>query len=55
MPHISYWIAYGIPTVILLVALVYGASRAGSFTRRERRELDANARMAERRDDPLKH
>jgi len=48
------WLAYGIPTVILLAALIYGAARAGWFTRAEKRQLDANTEAAQRRDDPQK-
>lgn len=46
-----YWIAYGIPTIILLIALVYAVNRAGWFSPREERQLDANTRMAQARDD----
>jgi Spy/CpxP family protein refolding chaperone len=48
----QYWVGYGIPTVILLIALVYGVYRAGWFSPREQRQLDANTRMAQQRDDP---
>jgi hypothetical protein len=48
------WLAYGIPTIILLALLIYGASRAGWFNRAERRQLDANTEAAQRRDDPQK-
>jgi len=27
-----YWIAYGIPTIILLIALIYAVNRAGWFS-----------------------
>jgi hypothetical protein len=47
-----YWIAYGIPTIILLIALIYAVNRAGRFSPREERQLDANTRMAQERDDP---
>jgi hypothetical protein len=47
-----YWIAYGIPTVVLLVALIYAVRRAGWFSAREKHQLDANTRMAQERDDP---
>ena len=47
-----YWIGYGIPTVILLIALIYAVNRAGWFSPREERQLDANTRMAQERDDP---
>lgn len=51
-----YWIAYGIPTIILLIALIYAVRRAGSFSSREEHQLDANARAAQERDDPkLRH
>jgi hypothetical protein len=48
----NYWIAYGIPTIILLIALIYAVNRAGWFSPREERQLDANTRMAQERDDP---
>ena len=48
------WLAYGIPTIILLALLIYGASRAGWFNIAERRQLDANTEAAQRRDDPQK-
>jgi hypothetical protein len=48
------WLAYGIPTLILLAALIYGVMRAGWLTPRERRQLDANTEAAQRRDDPQK-
>jgi hypothetical protein len=44
-----YWIAYGIPTIILLIALIYAVNRAGWFSPREERQLDANTRMAQER------
>lgn len=47
-------LAYGIPTVVLLAALVYGVMRAGWFTPAEERQLDANTEAAQRRDDPHK-
>ena len=47
-----YWIGFGIPTVILLIALIYAVNRAGWFSPREERQLDANTKMAQRRDDP---
>jgi hypothetical protein len=47
-----YWIGFGIPTVILLIALIYAVNRAGWFSPREERQLDANTRMAQERDDP---
>ncbi len=47
-----YWIAFGIATIILLIALIYAANRAGWFSPREERQLDANTRMAQERDDP---
>ncbi len=47
-----YWIGFGIPTIILLAALIYGVIRAGWFSPREERRLDANTRMMQRRDDP---
>lgn len=46
-----YWIAYGIPTIILLIALIYAVNRAGWFSPREERQLDANTRMAQERDE----
>ena len=49
-----YWIGYGIPTIILLIVLIYGVHRAGWLGPREERRLDANTRMAQGRDDPLK-
>lgn len=48
------WLAYGIPTVVLLAALIYGVMRAGWLTPREKRQLDANTEAAQRRDDPHK-
>jgi len=47
-----YWITFGIPTIILLIALIYAVHRAGWFSPREERRLDANTRMAQERDDP---
>ena len=47
-----YWIGFGIPTVILLIALIYAVNRAGWFSPREERQLDANTKMAQLRDDP---
>jgi hypothetical protein len=47
-----YWIGFGIPTIILLGALIYGAIRAEWFSRREESQLDANTRMMQQRDDP---
>jgi hypothetical protein len=47
-----YWIGIGIPTIILLAVLIYGVIRAGWFSRREERQLDANTRMMQRHDDP---
>lgn len=47
-----YWFAYGIPTIILLAALIYGVHRAGWLNPREERQLDANTRAAQERDDP---
>ena len=46
-----YWIAFGIPTIILLIALIYAVKRAGWFSPREERQLDANTRMARARDE----
>jgi hypothetical protein len=46
------WLAFGIPILILLVALLYAATRAGWLTLSEKRELDANPEAAQRRDDP---
>jgi len=46
-----YWIAYGIPTIVLLIALIYAVNRAGWFSPREERQLDANTRMAQERDE----
>lgn len=40
-----YWIAYGIPTIILLIALIYAVHRAGWLSPREERQLDANTRV----------
>jgi hypothetical protein len=37
-----YWIAYGIPTIILLIVLIYAVRRAGWLSPREKRQLDAN-------------
>lgn len=48
----NYWIAYGIPIIILLIALIYAVNRAGWFSAREERQLDANTRTAQERDDP---
>jgi len=51
-----YWIAYGIPTIILLVGLIYAEHRSGWLSPSEKRELDANTRRAQERDDPhLRH
>ena len=47
-----YWIGYGIPTVILLLALAYGVHRAGWLSPRERAKLDANTRWVQEREDP---
>lgn len=47
-----YWFAYGIPTIILLAVFIYGVQRAGWFGAREERQLDANTRAAQERDDP---
>ena len=47
-----YWIAYGIPTIILLIVLIYAVRHAGRLSPREKRQLDANTRMAQERDDP---
>jgi hypothetical protein len=47
-----YWVGYGIPTVILLIVLIDAVNRAGWFSPREERQLDANTRMAQKRDDP---
>ena len=47
----NYWFAYGIPTIILLIALIYAVNRAGWFSPREERQLDANTRRAQERDD----
>jgi hypothetical protein len=49
---VNYWIAYGIPIIILLIALIYAVNRAGWFSAREERQLDANTRTAQERDDP---
>jgi len=38
----NYWIAYGIPIIIFLLALIYVVHRAGWFSPREERQLDAN-------------
>ena len=46
-----YWIAYGIPTIILLIALIYAVNRAGWFSPREERQLDVNTRKAQQRDE----
>ena len=46
-----YWIGFGIPTVILLIALIYAVNRAGWFSPREERQLDVNTKMAQERDD----
>jgi hypothetical protein len=48
------WLAYGIPTIILFALLIYGATRAGWFSRAEQRQLDANTEAAQRREDPQK-
>jgi hypothetical protein len=47
-----YWIGIGIPTIILLAVLIYGVIRAGWFSGREERQLDANTRMMQRHGDP---
>jgi len=52
MEAMLYWIAYGIPTIILLIGLIYAVRRAGWFSAREERQLDANTRMAQERGDP---
>lgn len=49
-----YWIGYGIPTIILLIVMIYAVYRAGWLSPREERQLDANTRMAQERDDPQK-
>jgi hypothetical protein len=49
---VLYWIACGIPTIVLLIALIYAVNRAGRFSPREERQIDANTRMAQERDDP---
>ncbi|MBV9457720.1 MAG: hypothetical protein JO141_09440 [Bradyrhizobium sp.] len=49
-----YWIAYGIPTIILLIALIYAVRRAGRLSPREEQQLDANTRMRQERDEPGK-
>lgn len=49
-----YWIGYGIPTIILLIALIYAVHRAGWLSPQEERQLDRNTRMAQERDDPQK-
>lgn len=46
------WLAFGIPILILLVALLYAATRTGWLTLSERHQLDANTEAAQRRDDP---
>ena len=48
------WLAYGIPTIILLGALVYGVLRSGKLNRNEKRQLDNNVRATQSRDDPQK-
>jgi hypothetical protein len=52
MDMMNYWFAYGIPTIILLIALVYAVNRAGWFSPREERQLDANTRKDQERNDP---
>ncbi|WP_160331196.1 hypothetical protein [Bradyrhizobium macuxiense] len=45
-----YWIAYGIPTIVLAIVLIYAIHRAGWFSPREERQLDTNTRMVQERD-----
>jgi hypothetical protein len=52
LKSMMYWIGIAIPTIILLAALIYAVIRAGWFSRREERQLDANTRTVQRRDDP---
>jgi len=48
------WLAFGIPILILLVALLYAATRTGWLTLSEKLKLDANTEAAQRRDNPQK-
>jgi hypothetical protein len=50
--HMFYII--GIAIVILGGVLAYGMMRTGRLSRRERTQLEQNARFAQRRDDPQK-
>jgi hypothetical protein len=45
------WLAYGIPTIVLLTLLIYAANRAGWFSKAEKRQIDANTDAAQHRDD----
>ncbi|WP_458759577.1 hypothetical protein ACSVBT_01960 [Afipia sp. TerB] len=50
----TYWIGYGIPTIILLAAIIYGVMRAGWLRPGEKRRLDNATRHVQRREDPQK-
>lgn len=45
------WLAYGIPTLILLAALAYAALRAGTLSRAERVRIDAATRATQREEN----
>jgi hypothetical protein len=45
---------WGIAIVLLGIALAYGMMKTGRLSRRERKQLERNAREAQRRDDPQK-
>jgi hypothetical protein len=40
--------------VLLGIVIAYGVTRSGRLSRRERRQLDENTRVAQNRDDPQK-
>jgi hypothetical protein len=48
---VTYLIPYGIPTVILLAALIYGAHRAGWLRPSERARLDEATRWTQKREE----
>ncbi len=47
-------IAYGLPILILGFVLGYAVVRSGRLRPKERQQLDANTKAAQRRDDPQK-
>jgi hypothetical protein len=48
----QYWIGFGVPILILLIVLVYGGWRSGWLTAHEERQLDADTRATQQREDP---